>query len=91
MKGHPRTLSIDNKNILLRGSVLKNTKWVAGVAIYVGNDTKLMMNSSKPPKKISNIEHRVNKYIFIVFTVLGLISILSGIISWFYNQFYSLN
>ena len=29
--------------ILLRGSLLKNTKWVYGVVIYTGQETKLMM------------------------------------------------
>jgi magnesium-transporting ATPase (P-type) len=29
--------------ILLRGSKLQNTKWIYGVVIYTGHDTKLMM------------------------------------------------
>ena len=44
LRGFPRLLSIDNNNILLRGSVLKNTKWMIGLAVYVGGDTKLMKN-----------------------------------------------
>ena len=48
-------------------------------------DTKLMMNSSAPPRKRSNIEHRVNKYIIIVFTMLFLISLISTMISIAFN------
>ena len=67
--------------MLLRGSVLKNTKWVLGLTIYVGNETKVMINRSKPIQKISNIEQQLNKYFKIVFIALILISILSGFIS----------
>lgn len=28
--------------ILLRGSLLQNTKWVYGVVIYTGHETKIM-------------------------------------------------
>jgi hypothetical protein len=32
-------------NFLPRGAFLKNTKWVVGVCVYSGLDTKIMMNS----------------------------------------------
>lgn len=43
-------IPIDIDQILLRGSSLKNTEYVYGIAIYTGHDTKVMMNSaiSKP-------------------------------------------
>ena len=44
LKGYPKKLSISNKNILLRGTVLKITKLVVGIVVNIGNDTKLMMN-----------------------------------------------
>lgn len=40
-----------------------------------------MMNSSAPPRKRSNIEHRVNKYILIVFSMLFIICLISTLIS----------
>lgn len=36
-------LPIDNDNVLLRGSVLRNTKWVIGIVVYTGKDTKLQV------------------------------------------------
>ena len=40
-------IPLDVDNMLMRGSSLRNTEWVYGVAIYTGHDTKVMMNSSK--------------------------------------------
>lgn len=38
-----RKIPIDSTQILLRGSQLKNTKWIFGAVIYTGHETKLMM------------------------------------------------
>lgn len=81
LKGHPKATPIDNGNILLRGSTVKNTKWLIGVIVFTGIDTKLMMNSKVPPHKRSNVERRVNRYLIIVFTMLMIISLLSASIS----------
>jgi len=40
--GKPKPCS--PKNLLLRGTTLKNTPYCFGVCIYVGNQTKIMMN-----------------------------------------------
>lgn len=39
-----RTISLDNKQLVLRGSNLANTNWIIGVVTYTGKQTKLMMN-----------------------------------------------
>ena len=49
LKGYPPNLSVNNKNILLRGSVLKDTKRVVGLVTFVGKDTKLIMSRSEIP------------------------------------------
>lgn len=33
------------KQLLYRETVLKNTKWIYGLAIYTGRNSKIMMNS----------------------------------------------
>lgn len=33
------------KQYLYRGAKLKNTKWIYGVVIYTGRNTKIMLNS----------------------------------------------
>ena len=36
-------IPLGSDQILLRGSQLKNTAWIYGIAIYSGHETKLMM------------------------------------------------
>lgn len=55
---------LDNEKILLRGCVLRNTKWCYGLVIFAGKDTKLMQNSGKAKFKRTNIDKLLN-YIII--------------------------
>lgn len=88
LKSHPRQTPLDNNNILLRGSTLKNTKWIIGVVVFTGSESKLMMNSKTPPHKRSNIERRVNKYLAIVFSILFFAAAVSTSISIVYAYTY---
>ena len=54
-------LSVDN--MCMRGSSLRNTEWVYGIAIYTGHQTKVMMNSSKSAAKYSVIEKTTNRFL----------------------------
>lgn len=56
--GH--TSSIDLSMALLRGTVLKNTRWVIGVVLFTGLDTKIVMNSGGTPSKRSKLERQMN-------------------------------
>jgi phospholipid-translocating ATPase len=58
---------INKKNMILRGCKLKNTDWVVGMVIYTGDETAIMMNSSEPFTKASNIETMVNRIILVIF------------------------
>ena len=63
-----------DKQLLYRGARLKNTKWVYGLVIYTGRNTKIMMNSESSSEKMSQVEVKVNK-------VLGLILLFQVILS----------
>lgn len=41
-KGDELQHTINNDNIVLRGTMLRNTKFVVGIVVYTGLDTKLM-------------------------------------------------
>jgi len=44
-----------DKQLLYRGAKLKNTKWILGLAIYTGKNTKIMLNSESSSEKMSQI------------------------------------
>ncbi|CAB3405779.1 unnamed protein product [Caenorhabditis bovis] len=67
-----RELPITNDNILLRGCILKNTRWCYGVVVFAGKDTKLMMNSGKTKFKRTSLDRFLN--ILIVGIVLFLVA-----------------
>jgi len=49
-------IPLDAKQLLLKGAILKNTKWIIGIVCYTGHLTKLMLNSKKPRIKYSKVE-----------------------------------
>jgi phospholipid-transporting ATPase len=50
------TIPIENKQLLLKGAVLRNTEWVIGFVCYTGHNTKLLLNSKKGRIKFSRVE-----------------------------------
>jgi magnesium-transporting ATPase (P-type) len=60
------TLSLGAENLLLRGSSVRNTEYVYGVAVFCGHDTKVMQNSEKAEYKPSRLDKATNIAILIV-------------------------
>ena len=71
---------IDQNSFLLRGCLLRQTDYIIGVAIYVGENTKIMINAPKVKTKHSKVEYTMNKQIIIVFIIQVVISIISSFI-----------
>ena len=44
---------MDPDQMLLKGSCLRNTEWVLGLAVFTGHETKIMKNSSGSSQKRS--------------------------------------
>lgn len=59
------TFAVDMQNVLLRGTVLRNTKWVIGVIIYTGADSRIVMNSGGTPSKRSKVERQMNPQVYV--------------------------
>lgn len=53
-------ISIDNKNFVLRGCSLRNTKYIYGLVANTGHDTKIQKNSFKARAKRSRVEKSMN-------------------------------
>lgn len=67
--GAPNAFSLDEKNLCLSGSILRNTDFIIGVVVYAGVETKLGLNLKLPPSKFSSLDEKLNKYILLIFCI----------------------
>eukprot|EP00775_Hariotina_reticulata_P007204 gene7204-7418_t len=61
---------LDINNLMLRGSVLRKTDWIVGLAINVGADSKIVQNMTKAPRKVTQLERAMNGLVFVQFSML---------------------
>ncbi|KAG8384831.1 hypothetical protein BUALT_Bualt04G0159200 [Buddleja alternifolia] len=66
------------QQILVRDSKLRNTEYVYGVVVFTGHDTKVMQNATDPPSKRSKIERKMDKVIYVLFSLLILVSFIGS-------------
>jgi phospholipid-translocating P-type ATPase (flippase) len=59
--------NVNIKQLLLKGSILRNTEYIIGLVVYCGHNTKIMKNAKKPPIKMSNVMKIMNKLLLSVF------------------------
>ena len=55
----------DIKNTAIRGAKLRNTKFIFGIVIYTGKETKIMMNIVKYKSKYAYLDKLVDKIVII--------------------------
>ena len=53
--GEQEEVSVEAKQLLLRGAVLKKTRWVVGMVVYAGVQTKLQMNDEAGQDKTTRL------------------------------------
>jgi phospholipid-transporting ATPase len=82
LAGDTDLLAVSANQLLLRGARLRNTGWVAGLVVYTGHETKLLMNSTKAPLKRSTIDVVTNHQILFLFFILVLLSLVSALGNW---------
>ena len=76
-------IPIDNDQILLRGSCLRNTEWVIGICIYTGHETKIMKNGANAVNKTSKIMIQTNSYIKLTMLIQMSLSITAAVFNYF--------
>lgn len=88
-----KKMSLGPSNIILRGCELKNTEWAIGVAVYAGQETKAMLNSSGAPSKRSRLETQMNREIILLSLILiALCTVVSALFGvWLVNHKDQLN
>jgi len=72
-------VSVDAANLMLRGSTMRNTRWACGVVVYTGGETKIVMNSSDPPSKLSKMESITNTMVWIILFAQSVLSAISTV------------
>lgn len=72
---------MDEKNLLPRGSILRNTQMIDALVIYTGSDTKVALNMRNPPSKLGQIERMLNRVVGIMFFALFLITVAMSVFS----------
>ncbi|KAI8879959.1 phospholipid-translocating P-type ATPase [Backusella circina FSU 941] len=77
--GKTRDYALDPTQLLLRGAQLRNTSWIYGIVVFTGHESKLMLNSSKKPSKVSNVTRITNRNILYLFSILVIMSIACAI------------
>ena len=61
---------LNPEQLLLRGAMLRNTRWVYGIVVFTGHETKLMKNATATPIKRTQVDRRVNVHIIYLFFIL---------------------
>ncbi|KAI0034026.1 phospholipid-translocating P-type ATPase [Vararia minispora EC-137] len=71
--------AVDTNQVLLRGTVLRNTQWVIGVVMYTGYDTKLVLNAGGTPSKRSRVERQMDPMVAANLALLALMATVCAI------------
>ncbi|KAF4608233.1 hypothetical protein EYR40_000577 [Pleurotus pulmonarius] len=80
--------AVDMQNVLLRGTVLRNTGWVIGIVLFTGLDTKIVLNSGGTPSKRSKVERQMNPQVFLNLLLLALMAIACAIVDSILEHYY---
>lgn len=72
--------------LLLRGCTVRNTKWVIGLVVFTGADTKIMLNGGDTPSKRSKIERETNFNVIMNFIILLILCLTSALLHGYYRS-----
>ena len=67
-------------NMMLKGTILKNTEYIIGIVIYAGHQTKIMKNSHKPEPKVSKMIKTMDKLLYSLFAFTLLLCLICAIL-----------
>jgi len=59
-------LPVTLANLLLRGCIVRRVDWVIACAVYTGVNTKLFLNLTQKPPKVSRLDTKLNRLISII-------------------------
>lgn len=71
--------SISDKQLLIKGASLQNTEWAVGIVAYVGESTKLMLNSQKGRVKMSYLERQINGLVLLIVAFQAVLCVINAL------------
>lgn len=86
IQGEEKVEPVTINELLLRGCTLRNTKWIIGLVVYTGADTKIMLNGGDTPSKRSKIEKETNFNVIMNFIILMVLCITTGLLHGYYRS-----
>uniref|UniRef100_UPI00358ECF14 phospholipid-transporting ATPase IF isoform X2 n=1 Tax=Myxine glutinosa TaxID=7769 RepID=UPI00358ECF14 len=75
---------LEQDSLLLRGASLKNTKFIYGLAVYTGMETKMTLNYKSKTLKRSVVEKSMNKFLLVYLGLLVLMALVSTLMQHFW-------
>nr|UJH94547.1 Dnf1 [Starmerella bombicola] len=76
-----KTEPVNINNVVLRGCTLRNTKWMIGVVVFTGPDSKIMLNTGNTPTKRSFIQKHLNMLVIYNFALLFILCFIGGLVN----------
>jgi phospholipid-translocating P-type ATPase (flippase) len=87
-----KTIPMDAKQLLLKGAILRSTKWIIGFVVYAGHNTKLIKNSGQSRVKYSRIETLMSRLLItILFLQMVFCLVSAGLNNAYYKSFVVMN
>jgi len=81
LKGYPRAAPLSIANFIPRDSLILKTESLLCLAVYVGPETKMMLNPSSSSGKHSRLEARLNRVSYFIIGVTVALSIICAAVS----------
>ncbi len=81
LDGTGKRQPVDDSNLVIRGTMLRNTSWIVALVCYTGFRTKLALNSSSPPSKYSALNKMVDRLVLVIVAVQICFCIAAAILS----------
>lgn len=78
--GELKQEAITINEVLLRGCSLRNTRWIIGLVVFTGADTKIMLNGGDTPSKRSKIERETNFNVAMNFALLMILCLIVALL-----------
>eukprot|EP00729_Bicosta_minor_P009909 gene9909-21242_t len=79
--------ALENENTILRGSIVRHTEFAVGIVVYVGNDTKMMMNTGNIRFKRTRMDMEMDTIVWAVGGLLLLCGACGSIMCWCYMRY----